>query len=78
MQIAAEMDTAVGGNQSFSVTVLVGKRDETMMELCARRIMADIVKDGSSKPLLLSLALKSHSLQLVEPIVSKIVENKVW
>ena len=72
------MDMAAGGHQTFTVTVLVGKRDETMMDLCARRIMAEMVKDGCNKQLLLSMALKDHSMSLVPALVGEIVDRKVW
>lgn len=68
----------MGGTSSYSVTVLMGKRDEMMMELCARRVLAQMDEGGCEKKLLMSMALKNHSMQHVDAIVNTIMENKVW
>lgn len=72
------MEKTVGGAASYSVTVLMGKRDEMMMELCARRVLAQMDEEGCEKRLLMSMALKRHAMQDVDAIVRTIVENKVW
>lgn len=72
------METAAGGSSTVSVNVLMGRRDEMVMELVARRILAAMTKDGCTKPLLLSMALRSHDLSAVDELVAAVVDNKVW
>lgn len=77
-QISAEVDRVVGGADSYSVSVLMGKRDEMMLDLVARRIAADMARSGCRKRLLLSTCLKSHDLALVDLVVQPVIANKAW
>lgn len=68
----------VGGAESFVVKVLLGKRDIPEMELCARTLMSKMAKDGCTRSLLISLALKDHSMQTITGVIKKIQELRVW
>ncbi|VFQ91894.1 unnamed protein product [Cuscuta campestris] len=63
---------------NFSVSVILGKRDEQMLVACARQIIEHISSAGSSRPLVLSLGLKDHSLTTLKGIVSAVKENCLW
>lgn len=76
--IAASVDTTLAGAESFSVQVLIGKRDIPEVELCARSIMSAIAASGCRRPLLLSLALKQHSMSTIRPIIAQIRDMPVW
>nr|XP_016483808.1 PREDICTED: uncharacterized protein LOC107804426 [Nicotiana tabacum] len=63
---------------TFSVSVLLGKRDESMLVACARQIIEHISSAGSSRSLVLSLGLRDHSLPTLKGIVSAVTENCLW
>lgn len=77
--VSGEVDTVGGtGGDSYSITVLIGKRDEMMLELIARRIIGDMVTRGCRKKLLLSAAFKDHALSLVDPVVDAVLSLRTW
>lgn len=78
MQISAQVDRVVGGADSYSVSVLIGKRDEMMLDLVARRIIDNMAKNGCRKRLLLSTSFKNHDLSLVDSVVDAVIENRAW
>ncbi|EFJ38758.1 hypothetical protein SELMODRAFT_402918 [Selaginella moellendorffii] len=49
------------GELSYSVNVLMGRRDEPLLVACARQLIELISNSGSSRSLVLSLGLKDHS-----------------
>ncbi|CAH9083388.1 unnamed protein product [Cuscuta europaea] len=63
---------------NFSVSVVLGKRDEQMLVACARQIIEHISSSGSSKSLVLSLGLKDHSMSTLKSIVCTVKESRVW
>jgi proteasome assembly chaperone 3 len=69
---------AFGGRVSFSVSTLVGKRDEPVLDLCARRVAGMMVDAGRPKPLLIALALRDHSASILRPILEAIEALRVW
>ncbi|KAJ3692073.1 hypothetical protein LUZ60_012423 [Juncus effusus] len=62
----------------FHVGVIFGKRDEVLLESCARQLMEHISSCGSNKQLVLSLGLKDHSTGTLKEIIFAIIENKLW
>jgi len=77
-QLSAEQELPLGGPESFHVQTLMGKRDIPELELCARQIIALMATDGCTKPLLISLALKDHSMETITAIVNQMKEMRVW
>ncbi|CAH9088117.1 unnamed protein product [Cuscuta epithymum] len=63
---------------NFSVSVVLGKRDEVLLLACARQIIEHISSSGSSRSLVLSLGLKDHSMSTLKSIVSTVKESRVW
>ncbi|XP_059670153.1 uncharacterized protein LOC132315768 [Cornus florida] len=63
---------------TFHVSVIFGKRDEPMLVTCARQLIEHISSSGSSRPLVLSLGLKDHSVATLKGIVSAVIENRLW
>ncbi|KAI8018426.1 Proteasome assembly chaperone 3 [Camellia lanceoleosa] len=63
---------------TFNVSVKCGKRDEPTLVACARQLIENISSSGSSRPLVLSLGLKDHSVETLKGIVHAVVENRLW
>ncbi|KAH7577354.1 hypothetical protein JRO89_XS01G0239700 [Xanthoceras sorbifolium] len=63
---------------TFNVSVIFGKRDEPMLVACARQLVEHISSSGSSRPLVISLGLKDHSVETLKGIVSAVTENRLW
>jgi hypothetical protein len=76
-QLSVEREVSLGGGESFAVEVLIGRRDEAILELCARQIAASIAST-CTKSLILAIALCDHSIGVVKPILDAIEANKVW
>lgn len=74
----ARKEGGVSLEPTFNVSVIFGKRDERYLEACARQLIEHISSCGSSRPLLLSLGLKDHSLETLKDVVSAVVENRLW
>ncbi|KAJ8566983.1 hypothetical protein K7X08_019191 [Anisodus acutangulus] len=74
----ARKEEGVSIHPTFSVSVLLGKRDEPMLVACARQIIEHISNAGSSRSLVLSLGLRDHSLPTSKGIVSAVTENCLW
>ncbi|CAN4079236.1 unnamed protein product [Withania somnifera] len=74
----ARKEEGVSINPTFSVSVLLGKRDEPMLVACARQIIEHISNAGSSRSLVLSLGLREHSLPTLRGVVSAVTENCLW
>ncbi|KAI9178099.1 hypothetical protein LWI28_022702 [Acer negundo] len=73
----ARKEEGMSDQPTFSVSVIFGKRDEPMLVACARQLVEHI-SSGSSKPLVLSLGLKDHSMETLKGIVSAVTENRLW
>ncbi|KAL6136302.1 hypothetical protein ACLB2K_061598 [Fragaria x ananassa] len=65
-------------NPTYSVSVIFGKRNEPMLEACARQLVEHISNSRSSRPLMLSLGLKDHSAETLKGIVAAVIENRLW
>ncbi|KAL1824623.1 hypothetical protein DCAR_0312704 [Daucus carota subsp. sativus] len=76
--INARKEEGVLTNPTFHVSVIFGKRDEPVLVACARQLIEHISNSGSSRPLILSLGLKDHSLGTLKGIVSAVIENCMW
>jgi proteasome assembly chaperone 3 len=76
--VAARQDTAFDGSTTYSTSVLMGKRDEPALILCARRIVEDAGQAGYAKPMVICLALKEHSPQMVRAVVQAVGQRSPW
>lgn len=74
----ARKEEAYGTQTTFNVNVLLGKHDEPMLQACARQLIEHMSGTGSSRPLLLSLGLKDHSMGTLKEIIEAVSANKVW
>ncbi|KAG5031407.1 hypothetical protein JHK85_015389 [Glycine max] len=77
-QIKARKEEGVSINPTFNVSVIFGKRDEPMLVACARQMIEHMSLSGSSRPLVLSLGLKDHSVETLKGIVSAVMDNNMW
>ncbi|GKV07717.1 hypothetical protein SLEP1_g19452 [Rubroshorea leprosula] len=74
----ARKEEGVAIHPTFNVSVIFGKRDEPMLVACARQLIEHISSSGSSRPLVLSLGLKDHSMETMKGIVSSVIEHRLW
>ncbi|KAH6774429.1 proteasome assembly chaperone-like protein [Perilla frutescens var. frutescens] len=73
--LQARKEGGVSVDPTYTVSVVLGKRDEPMLVACARQLIEYISKSGSSKALVLSLGLRDHSLGILKSIVSAVTEK---
>lgn len=76
--IEATQDSSYQGQATFSTNILMGKRDEPLLLLCARQVVELAAAAGCSKPMVLCLGLKDHSPGTIKAIIAAISENKLW
>ncbi|KOM41549.1 hypothetical protein LR48_Vigan04g174700 [Vigna angularis] len=81
--VYARKEEGVSINPTFNVSVIFGKRDENvlmqpMLVACARQLIEQMSLSGSSRPLVLSLGLKDHSVETLKGIVSAVTDNSMW
>ncbi|XP_070563901.1 proteasome assembly chaperone 3-like isoform X2 [Ptychodera flava] len=62
---------------SFTTKVLLGK-DEPAVHIYAKNLASKICTEPTSKPLLLSLALKDFSPKYMQVISDLVLTHKVW
>ncbi|KVI09163.1 uncharacterized protein LOC112511170 [Cynara cardunculus var. scolymus] len=74
----ARKEEGMLNSPTFNVSVIFGKRDEPMLQSCARQLIEQISNSGSSKSLTLSIGLKDHSMETLKAIVSGVIENRLW
>lgn len=78
----AEKETVLGGGSTYRVDTLLGRRDEPLMELCARQLAERLHDAGSARPLLLCLApdhgTSTHEQAFVHEVVAAVMQHPVW
>lgn len=74
----ARKEEGYGTAPTFSISILMGKRDEPLLAACARQLIEQMSKTGSSRPLILSLGLSDHSAETLKEVIKVVVENKIW
>ncbi|CAK9199336.1 unnamed protein product [Sphagnum jensenii] len=74
----ARKEEGYGTAPTFNVSIIMGKRDEPLLVACARQLIEHISKDGSSRPLVLSLGLSDHSMDTLKEIIEVVTCNKIW
>ncbi|XP_065835064.1 proteasome assembly chaperone 3-like [Oscarella lobularis] len=68
----------VEGPPVYSIQTLMGS-DDVVLHTFARRLMDEIANSsGGATSLLFAIALKDNSLSNLQPVIAKIVQNKVW
>jgi proteasome assembly chaperone 3 len=77
--IEASSESAAGAEAlTFNTNVLAGKRDEPMLQLCARRIIETAAEQGFRKSMVICLGLSDHSMQTMREVAAAVAENNVW
>ncbi|CAN0924494.1 Proteasome assembly chaperone 3 [Linum grandiflorum] len=74
----ARKEEGMSSDPTFNVSVIFGKRDEPMLVACARKLIEQMSSSGSSRPLVLSLGLKDHSMETMKGVVSSVLEHRIW
>lgn len=67
----------ISGDPNYSITTLIGKRDNAILNIYARQII-ELVGTSSSKPVLLAVALVDESKSALKTILEILEKNKVW
>lgn len=67
-----------GEGPSFTVSVLLGKRDEPLLTQCARSIVQGAHARGYERPLVVGLAFKEHSVETVRQAARIVVDEVEW
>mmetsp|Transcript_14549 Transcript_14549/g.31680 ORF Transcript_14549/g.31680 Transcript_14549/m.31680 type:complete len:143 (+) Transcript_14549:43-471(+) len=76
--ISATQDAAFDGSTTFTTTILLGKRDEPLLSLCARRIVELASAAGYRKPMIIGMALKEHTPEMVKAVEEAIKADSLW
>lgn len=71
----ASAEGRADGHATFSASVLLGRRDEPLLELAARQLVEAAAEAGSKKPLTVALGLKRHTLEGVKQLVAAVKEG---
>ena len=60
--------------------VLLGRRDDEVLEVYARTLIELISKrtGAAAKPLLLAISIKEHSSDMFKAIMQEVDEHRVW
>ncbi|XP_035820178.1 proteasome assembly chaperone 3 isoform X3 [Zea mays] len=74
--LAAKKDESVFSDPTYNVSVLFGKRNEPLLQACARQLIEHI--SGSARSLVISLGLKDHSQGTLKDIIVAVIENRLW
>eukprot|EP00267_Zea_mays_P049676 XP_020402380.1 proteasome assembly chaperone 3 isoform X2 [Zea mays] len=69
-------DESVFSDPTYNVSVLFGKRNEPLLQACARQLIEHI--SGSARSLVISLGLKDHSQGTLKDIIVAVIENRLW
>jgi hypothetical protein len=79
-QIHAQADNPIDASSgSYSTRVLLGKRDDEVLEVYARTLVELIGKKcPKPNPLLLSISIKEHSQEAFREIMRHVMEHAVW
>eukprot|EP00128_Syssomonas_multiformis_P015220 Colp12_sorted_trinity150504_noHs@30006 len=78
LSAAKDMNMEVGSEPTYTIRVLLGKRDDSFIEVFARQIVEAMTKAECNKPLLLSAGFTSISIESLREMYAHILENKVW
>ena len=75
-QIHAECDNPLDASSgSYTTRVLLGRRDDEILEVYARTLVELMRKRGLVQPLLLAINIQAHSSQMFKSIMQEIDEN---
>lgn len=77
--VATADDPLNATGKSYSTRVLLGKRDDEVLEAYARTMVELINKEQpSAPPLLLAISIEKHSNELFREVMKHVIENRVW
>jgi hypothetical protein len=83
-QIRAQLEQGPDGVSAFGVSTLMGRRDDEMLEVFARRLIEDISGSagGAGKQLLLAIGLQQGTPERsgadFRGLLQLVLDNKVW
>merc|ERR1712157_421442 len=66
-------------SQTYSVDVLLGKRDDPLLEICGRQLIEKLALSGCPKNLMLWLGLKdSQCADTIKGIIAALQDKSPW
>eukprot|EP00798_Chlamydomonas_sp_ICE-L_P021820 gene21820-28846_t len=71
-------DSSFDGGSTFTSQVMMGRRDEPMLPLCARRIGELANSQGCSKAMIVCLGLKEASPAVLKEIEKVVAADNAW
>ena len=78
IQASADNPLNMSGT-SYSTRVLVGRRDDEVLEAYARTMVELITKRApNAGPLLLSISIEQHSSEMFHAVMQAVEEHRVW
>ena len=64
---------------SYSTRIVVGRRDDEVLEAYARTMVELITKRApNAGPLLLSISIEQHSSEMFHAVMQAVEEHRVW
>ncbi|KAK9833642.1 hypothetical protein WJX74_001458 [Apatococcus lobatus] len=74
----ARMEADVSGTSHPSIRVVLGRREEPGLMLCARRLAEAAAAAGCTRSLLLCIGLLDHSLPAIRTVIQAFLNHPVW
>lgn len=76
----AEENIGSSGGYTYETRTLMGKRDDPVLCVYARRIMESIVSSGSEKPLLLAICIleEGKTPEIFHGVIEVVLTFKTW
>lgn len=75
--ISGRQDATFDGHTTYSTNVVLGRRDQPGLDLCARQLVELLGRQGHTKPITLCLGLKDLSPATVREVVAAVREDHV-
>ncbi|EFJ49745.1 hypothetical protein VOLCADRAFT_104190 [Volvox carteri f. nagariensis] len=76
--ISARQDATFDGRTTFSISVVLGKREDPTLELAARQLVQQLGELGHSRSITLCLGLRDLSPSSVRELVGAVREDHAW
>jgi hypothetical protein len=78
--ILAQKDSPMNASSScYSTRIILGRRDDEMLEAYARTLVELISKRApDAGPLMLGVSIKEHSNEVFREVMRVVEENRVW
>lgn len=76
--LCIRQDSTFEGHTTYNITTLLGKRDDVVLTLCARRIAELAHSAGNTKPIVLCLGIQPFEKELIKDICAAVEACHLW